>query len=66
VILNIKGKGSKIRQSPISEDLWNEIQNYISLNDLKQSSYLFSDEKNQFRQLSTFAIWRAVILRRAE
>lgn len=66
MILNIKGKGSKIRQSPISEDLWNEIQNYISLNDLKQSSYLFSDEKNQFRQLSTFAIWRAVILRRAE
>ena len=60
VILNIKGKGTKIRQAPIDEDLWSEIQNYISLNDLKQSSYLFNDEKNQFRKLSTFAIWRAV------
>ena len=60
VVLNIKGKGSKVRQTPISEELWSEIKEYIAANDLRSSSYLFNDEKNEYRQLSTFAIWRAV------
>jgi integrase/recombinase XerD len=60
VILNIKGKGSKIRQAPLGEDLWLEIENYIQLQDLRPSDHLFSNEIAKSTKLSTFAIWRAV------
>ncbi len=60
VLLNVKGKGSKIRQTPIDENLWGLITDYIEVQSLRMSDYLFSDEKEKSRRLSTFAIWRAV------
>ena len=60
VILHIKGKGSKIRQAPLGEALWQEIENYTKTYELMPSDFLFSDEKDKKRKLSTFAIWKAV------
>jgi integrase/recombinase XerD len=59
-ILNIKGKGSKIRQAPVGGHLWKEISAYIRKHELRRHDYLFSDEKDCHRKLSTFAIWRAI------
>jgi integrase/recombinase XerD len=59
-LLYIKGKGSKIRQAPIGPELWSEIENYIQTHNLRQNDYLFSDELDCRRKLSTFAIWRAI------
>lgn len=60
VILNVKGKGSKIRQAPLSDELWREIQIYANEWGLRHSDYLFFDEKNKGKRISTVAIWKAV------
>ena len=60
MVLFIKGKGSKIRQSPISDDLWSEIDIYREKWGLRNSDYLFFDEKNKGKKLSTMAIWKAI------
>ena len=60
VVLNVKGKGSKIRQAPVSEELWREIQIYAQEWNLRSSDFLFFDEKNKGKQISTVSIWKAV------
>lgn len=60
VVLNIKGKGSKIRQAPISEKLWKEVLCYIKDQELRPSDHLINDEKTHSRKLSTYSIWLAV------
>lgn len=60
VILNVKGKGSKIRQAPLSDELWREIQIYAQEWGLRQSDNLFFDEKNKGKKISTVSIWKAV------
>jgi len=60
VVLNIRGKGSKLRQAPLGPELWLAIEEYISAQSLRPNDYLFSDEKDSSRKLSSFAIWRAV------
>ncbi|MGZ3774558.1 MAG: tyrosine-type recombinase/integrase [Pseudobdellovibrionaceae bacterium] len=60
VILNVKGKGSKIRQAPLSDDLWREIQVYAQDWGLRPSDNLFFDEKNKGKKISTVSIWKAV------
>jgi|GEM_PF-1966176 len=60
VILNVKGKGSKIRQAPLTDDLWREIQIYAQEWSLRSSDFLFFDEKNKGKKLSTVSVWKAV------
>ena len=60
VFLNIKGKGSKIRQAPIDDSLWDEVADFIEAQELFKTDFLFNDEKTRSRKLSTFALWRAV------
>ena len=60
VILNVKGKGSKIRQAPLSDELWREIQIYAQEWNLRSSDFLFFDEKNKGKRISTVSIWKAV------
>ena len=60
VILNVKGKGSKIRQAPVSEELWRDIQTYAQEWNLRSSDFLFFDEKNKGKRISTVSIWKAV------
>ena len=45
VILNVKGKGSKIRQAPLTDELWREVQIYAQEWSLRPSDPLFFDEK---------------------
>ncbi|MGZ3634332.1 MAG: tyrosine-type recombinase/integrase, partial [Parachlamydiaceae bacterium] len=60
VILNVKGKGSKIRQAPLNDELWREIQIYAQEWGLRQSDYLFFDEKEKGKKISTVSIWKAI------
>ena len=60
VVLNVKGKGSKIRQAPVSEELWREVQIYAQEWGLRPSDFLFFDEKNKGKRISTVSIWKAV------
>jgi integrase/recombinase XerD len=60
VVLNVKGKGSKIRQAPIGENLWLEIEEYITTYELRPSDFLFNDEITKNRKISTVSIWKSI------
>lgn len=60
VFLIVKGKGSKTRQAPIDDSLWRDIVKYSDRIELRSNHYLFSDEKDSSRKITTHSIWVAI------
>lgn len=62
VILNVVGKGNKLRQLPLNEELYKLLTNHIQANKLSENHYLIGTEKSKHeRKVDESFIYRLVV-----